>query len=265
MNKRSLIQTATALLLAAALSSALAQDKPLKIGVTAGPHAQILDVVRKVAEKDGLALQVVEFSDFIQPDAALADGSLDANVYQHQPFLEAQNRDRGYKLVVLAPAVRQQLGVYSKKIKSLAELKEGARIGIPNDPTNASRALFVLREHGLIKLKDGVGARASVLDITDNPKKLKFIELEAAQLARSLEDLDASAVNSSYAVPAGLSPQRDALVLESPTGPYVTVVIATRDGSQSNARLQRFVKAYQSPEVKSFIDTQFKGAYTAAW
>jgi len=265
MNKRFRISGVAALLLAAALTPALAQEKPLKIGVTAGPHAQILEVVRKVAEKDGLALQVVEFSDFIQPDAALADGSLDANVYQHQPFLEAQNRDRGYKLVALAPAVRQQLGVYSRKVKSLADLKEGARIGIPNDPTNASRALFVLREHGLIQLKEGVGARASVLDIIGNTKKLKFIELEAAQLPRSLEDLDAAAVNSSYAVPAGLSPQKDALVLESPVGPYVTVVIAARDGSQGNARLQRFVKAYQSAEVKTFIDTQFKGAYTAAW
>jgi D-methionine transport system substrate-binding protein len=254
-----------ATLAAAAAFAAAAQDKPLVVGVTAGPHAQIVEAARKVAERDGLKIQIVEFSDFIQPNAALSQGSLDANVYQHVPFLETQNRDRGYKLVAVAPAVRQQLGIYSKKVKQLSELKEGARIGIPNDPTNGSRALLVLRDQGLIKVKDGVTTRASVLDVVDNPKKLKFVELEAAQLARSLDDLDASAVNSSYAVPAGLSPVKDALALENPSTPYVTVVIATREGQQANPQLQRFVKAYQSAEVKKFIETTFKGAYTAAW
>jgi len=235
------------------------------VGVTAGPHAQIVDVARQVAERQGLKVQPVEFTDYIQPNAGLASGELDLNVYQHVPFLEAQNKDRGYQLVAVAPAVRQQMGLYSKKVKSLAELKEGARFGIPNDPTNGSRALFVLRDQGLIKLKDGVGTRASVLDVTDNPRKLKFVELEAAQLPRSLDDLDAAAVNSNYAVPAGLSPQKDALALENPSTPYVTVVIATRQGQQNDPRVQAFVKAYQSAEVKAFIDRQFKGAYTAAW
>ena len=266
MKKRNLLQLGAALTLTALLATpSRAQDKPLLVGVTAGPHAQIVEVARRVAEKDGLKVQIVEFSDFIQPNAALSQGSLDANVYQHVPFLETQNRDRGYKLVAVAPAVRQQLGIYSKKVRKLAELKEGARIGIPNDPTNGSRALLVLRDQGLIKIRDGVTARATVLDISENPKKLKFVELEAAQLARSLDDLDASAVNSSYAVPAGLSPVKDALALENPNTPYVTVVIATRDGNQNNAQVQRFVKAYQSAEVRSFIETQFKGAYSAAW
>lgn len=265
MKKRNFLKLSTLALSAALTLPALAQDKPFVVGVTAGPHAQIVEVARKVAEKDGLKVRIVEFSDFIQPNAALSQGDLDANVYQHVPFLEAQNRDRGYKLVSVAPAVRQQLGIYSKKVKNLAELKEGARIGIPNDPTNGSRALLVLREHGLIQIKAGATARASVLDITDNPKKLRFVELEAAQLPHSLGDLDASAVNSSYAVAAGLSPTQDALVLENLNTPYVTVVIATREGQQNNPALQRFVKAYQSPEVRQFIADQFKGAYTAAW
>lgn len=263
MNKRTLLQS---LALAAAMPlAALAAGGEVTIGVTAGPHAQIAEVAKRVAEKGGLKVRLVEFSDFIQPNAALAQGQLDANIYQHVPFLEAQNKDRGYKLVAVAPAVRQQMGVYSKKVTKLADLKEGARVGIPNDPTNGSRALLVLAAQKLITLKGGAATRASVLDITGNPKKLKFIELEAAQLPRALGDLDAAAVNSSYAVAAGLSPQADALALEDPGTPYVTVVIATRAGHEKDAGLLAFVRAYQSPEVKQFIDTQFKGAYTAAW
>jgi D-methionine transport system substrate-binding protein len=265
MKLRLALKTLLAATLAGAFTGAFALDQVFKVGVTAGPHAQIVEAAKKVAAKDGLDVQIVEFTDFIQPNAALAQGQLDANVYQHVPFLETQNRDRGYKLVVVAPAVRQQMGIYSKKIKKLSELKEGARVGIPNDPTNGSRALLVLRDQGLIKLKDGITTRASVLDITDNPKKLRFIELEAAQLPRSLDDLDASAVNSNYAVSAGLSPVKDSLALENPNTPYVTVVIATREGRQNDPALQKFVKAYQSPEVKQFIDAQFKGAYWAAW
>lgn len=263
MLKRTLLQSLA--LAALAPLAALAADKEVVIGVTAGPHAQIAEVAKRVAEKNGLKVKLVEFSDFIQPNAALAQGQLDANIYQHVPFLEAQNKDRGYKLVSVAPAVRQQMGVYSKKVKKLADLPEGARFGIPNDPTNGSRALLVLAEQKLIKLKDGAATRASVLDITDNPKKLKFIELEAAQLPRALGDLDAAAVNSSYAVAAGLSPTGDSLALENPNTPYVTVVIATRAGHEKDAGLQAFVKAYQSSEVKQFVDAQFKGAYTVAW
>lgn len=266
MHKRTLIQSLAAVAFAALLpAAALAADNEVVIGVTAGPHAQIAEVAKRVAEKNGLKVKLVEFSDFIQPNAALSQSQLDANIYQHVPFLEAQNKDRGYKLVAVAPAVRQQMGIYSKKVTKLADLKEGARIGIPNDPTNGSRALLVLVEQKLIKLKDGATTRASVLDIAENPKKLKFVELEAAQLARALGDLDAAAVNSSYAVPAGLSPTKDALALENPTTPYVTVVIATRAGHEKDAGVQAFVKAYQSPEVKQFIGTQFKGAYSAAW
>lgn len=235
------------------------------IGVTAGPHAQIAEVARRVAEKNGLRVKLVTFSDFIQPNAALAQGQLDANIYQHRPFLDAQNKDRGYQLVPVAAAVRQQMGVYSKRIGKLADLPTGARVGIPNDPTNGSRALLVLAAQGLIQLREGVGTRASVLDVTANPRKLRFIELEAAQLPRALGDLDAAAVNSSYAVAAGLSPTRDALALEGTDTPYVTVLIATRAGREKNPALQAFVKAYQSPEVRQFIDTTFKGAYSAAW
>lgn len=244
---------------------AQAAERSVVIGVTAGPHAQIAEVAKKVAEKNGLKVKLVEFGDFIQPNAALSQAALDANIYQHTPFLQAQNKDRGYQLVPLAKAVNQQMGVYSKKHASLAALPSGARIGIPNDPSNGSRALLVLAAQKLITLKPGTSARASVLDITANPRKLRFMELEAAQLARSLDDLDAAAVNSSYAVAAGLRPQQDALALEATDTAYVTVWIATRAGHEQDADLQAFVRAYQSPEVKQFIDATFKGAYTAAW
>lgn len=267
----SLRRTLLRLMLLAALPAmaapiaAHAQERVLRVGVTAGPHAQIAEVARQVAERQGLKVQLVEFTDYIQPNAGLATGELDVNVYQHVPFLETQNRDRGYKLVPVAPAVRQQMGIYSKKVRALADLSAGARVGIPNDPTNGSRALLVLRDQGLIGLRDGVGTRASVLDVAHNPKKLRFVELEAAQLPRSLDDLDAVAVNSNYAVPAGLSPSRDALALESTATPYVTVVIASREDNRADPRVQAFVKAYQSPEVKAFIERQLQGAYTAAW
>lgn len=266
MNKRFVLQT-LALAAAFPLTSlgALAADRQVVIGVTAGPHAQIAEVAKRVAEKNGLKVKLVEFGDFIQPNAALVQGELDANIYQHQPFMDAQNKDRGYKLVPVAKAVNQQMGVYSKKVKRLEDLQSGARVGIPNDPTNGSRALLVLVEQKLITLKPGAGARASVLDITANPRKLRFVELEAAQLARSLDDLDAAAVNSSYAVAAGLSPQKDSLALENTSTPYVTVLIATRAGHEKDADLLAFVKAYQSPEVRQFVDTTFKGAYTVAW
>ena len=266
MQKRTALHALAALAAASTLPlAALAAERSVTIGVTAGPHAQIAEVAKRVAEKAGLKVKLVEFSDFIQPNAALSQGEIDANIYQHVPFMEVQNKDRGYKLVAVAPAVRQQMGIYSKKVTRLADLKTGARVGIPNDPTNGSRALLVLAGQGLVQLKPGVTTRASVLDIVDNPKKLKFVELEAAQLARSLDDLDAAAVNSSYAVAAGLKPTGDALALESLDTPYVTVVIATRAGHEKNADLLAFVKAYQSQEVKGFVASQFKGAYTAAW
>ncbi|MDR1709884.1 MAG: metal ABC transporter substrate-binding protein, partial [Candidatus Accumulibacter sp.] len=175
----------TAASLAALVSVAAAQDKPLKIGVTAGPHAQVFEAVKKVAERDGLKVQIVEFSDFVQPNAALAAGDLDANSYQHVPYLEAQIKDRGYKFVSTGFTVTFPMGIYSKKIKSFSEVAEGARVGVPNDPTNGGRGLLLLQAQGLIKLKPNAGLKATPLDIVENPKKLKIVELDAAQLPRA--------------------------------------------------------------------------------
>ncbi len=260
MNKRNILQSAVALAIAASFSTGLlAQDKPLKIGVTAGPHAQIFEQVKKVAERDGLKIQIVEFSDYIQPNAALAAGDLDGNSYQHKPFLDQQVKDRGYKISSVGYTVNFPIGIYSKKVKSLKDLKEGARVGIPNDPTNGGRVLLVLQDQGLIKLKPEAGLKATPLDVTDNPKKLKFVEIDAAQLPRSLDDLDAAAINTNYALTAGLHPGKDAIAQESAKSPYVNL-LAVRDQDKDKPWVAKLVKAYHSDEIRKFVQAEFKGA-----
>ena len=265
MNKRSLLQSALAFAAAAALAApVLAQDKPIKIGVTAGPHAQIFEQVKKVAEKDGLKIQIVEFTDYVQPNAALAAGDLDANSYQHKPYLDAQVKDRGYKIVPVGYTVNFPIGIYSKKVKSLADLKEGARVGIPNDPTNGGRVLLVFQDKGLIKLKPEAGLKATPLDIIENPKKIKFVEVDAAQLPRTLDDLDASAINTNYALSAGLNPGKDAISQENAKSPYVNL-LAVREQDKDKPWVAKLVKAYHSDEIRKFIQSEFKGSVIAGF
>ena len=260
MNKRSHLQSALALAFAATLSvPALAQDKPIKIGVTGGPHAQIFEQVKKVAEKDGLKIQIVEFSDYVQPNAALAAGDLDGNSYQHKPYLDAQVKDRGYKIVSVGNTVNFPIGIYSKKVKDLKDLKEGARVGIPNDPTNGGRVLLVFQDKGLIKLKPEAGLKATPLDIVENPKKIKFVEVDAAQLPRTLDDLDASAINTNFALSAGLNPGKDAISQENAKSPYVNL-LAVREQDKDKPWVAKLVKAYHSEEIRKFIQTEFKGS-----
>lgn len=260
MNKCTFIRSVVVLLLAASFTGAvLAQDKPIKIGVTAGPHAQIFEQVKKIAEQDGLKIQIVEFSDYIQPNAALAAGDLDGNSYQHKPFLDQQIKDRGYKITNVGYTVNFPIGIYSRKVKNLKDLKEGARVGIPNDPTNGGRVLLVLQDQGLIKLKPEAGLKATPLDVIENPKKIKFVELEAAQLPRSLDDLDASAINTNYALSAGLNPTKDAIAQESAKSPYVNL-LAVREQDKDKPWVAKLVKAYHSEETRKFIQTEFKGS-----
>lgn len=263
-SKRQFIRTALAVATAMGIAAiaapvALAQDKPLKIGVTAGPHAQIFEQVKKIAERDGLKIQVVEFTDYVQPNAALAAGDLDANSYQHKPYLDQQVKDRGYKLASVGYTVNFPIGIYSKKVKSLKDLKEGARFAIPNDPTNGGRMLLVLQDQGLIRLKPDAGLKATPLDVVDNPRKIKFVEVDAAQLPRTLDDVDAAAVNTNYALPAGLHPGKDAIAQESAKSPYVNL-IAVREQDKDKPWVAKLVKAYQSDDVRRFVQTEFKGA-----
>ena len=264
MKKRTFIRTAAAAVAAFGISwSAQAQDA-IKDGVTAGPHAQVMEAVKEVAAKNGLKIQIIEFSDYVQPNAALVSGDLHANSYQHKPYLDAQIKDRGYKLSVLANTVNFPIGIYSKKIKALSELKSGAKFGIPNDPTNGGRVLLLLQAQGLIKLKANVGLKATPLDVVENPKKLRFVELDAAQLSRSLDDLDASAINTNFAISAGLKPKTDAIALEDANNPYVNILVV-REGDQNQPWAQQLVKAYHSDAVRQFIDKQFQGSVAAGF
>jgi D-methionine transport system substrate-binding protein len=264
MQKRVLLQSLVAAVVFTLAGAATAQDKPLKIGVTAGPHAQIFEQVKKVAERDGLKIQIVEFSDYIQPNAALAAGDLDLNSYQHKPFLDQQVKDRGYRIVPVGLTVNFPIGIYSKKVKSLNDLKEGSKVGIPNDPTNGGRVLLVLQEKGLIKLKPDAGLKATPLDVTDNPKKIRFVELDAAQLPRSLDDLDASAINTNYALQAGLNPAKDAIAQESAKSPYVNL-LAVREQDKDKPWVAKLVKAYHSEEIRKYVQAEFKGAVLASF
>ena len=257
LHKRLFLQAAVAIAAASAFT-AQAQES-IKLGVTAGPHAQIMEHVKQIAEKDGLKIQVIEFSDYVQPNAALASGDLHANSYQHEPYLDAQIKDRGYKIVKLANTVNFPIGLYSKKVKSLADLPQGAKFGIPNDPTNGGRVLLLLQDQGLIKLKANAGLKATPLDVVENPKKLRFVELDAAQLPRSLDDLDASAINTNFAISAGLNPKQDAIALERADGPYVNL-IAVRAGDEKQPWAAKLVKAYQSESTRAFVDKQFQGS-----
>ncbi|WP_459616987.1 MetQ/NlpA family ABC transporter substrate-binding protein [Bordetella sp. 2513F-2] len=243
---------------------ALGADKPFKVGVTAGPHAQVMEAVKQEAARHGLDIEIVEFSDYIQPNAALAAGDLDANSYQHKPFLDSANADRGYKLVAVAKTVMFPMGIFSKTLKSLDALPEGGRISLPNDPSNEGRALILLEQQGIIKLDPKAGLRATPLDVVENPRKLRFVELEAAQLPRSLDDVDASVVPTNYALPAGLNPTTDAIARESADSPYAGI-LAVREADKDSPRVRQLIEAFHSQPVKDYIDREFKGALTAAW
>ena len=192
-------------------------EKPFRVGVTAGPHAAIVTEAAKVAAKNGLKVEVVEFTDYVTPDTALNDGALDAAVYQHEPFLLNFNKQKGTKLANVGNAVVQPMGFYSNKVKSVADIPEGAVISVPNDPTNCGRGLLLLQAAGLIKLPEGMGSEASLADIVENKRNLKIRELEAAQLPRSLDDALVAVIPMNYVISAGLSPEAG-LLLRVPRG-----------------------------------------------
>ncbi|MGO4808239.1 MetQ/NlpA family ABC transporter substrate-binding protein [Cupriavidus sp. 2MCAB6] len=245
-----------------------AQEKSrIKVGVSVGNAEQTFEVVRKVAARDGLEIQLITFSDYLQPNEALAAGDLDANAFQHKPFLDSQIKARGYKIVPVGLTLTAPLGIYSRKFGSPDQLPQGARIGIQNDPSNGNRALLLLQKAGLIKLKPGVGengVNATPLDVVENPKKLRLIELDAAQLPRALDDLAAASINNDYAYRAGLSLQRDTIAVEDARGPYANL-IATRVEDKDKPWVKKLVKAYQSDEVRRFIETEFKGSLIPAF
>jgi D-methionine transport system substrate-binding protein len=244
-----------------------AQDKArIKVGISVGNAEQIFEVVKKVAARDGLAIDVVVFNDYQLPNAALAAGDLDANAFQHQPFLDNQIKSRGFDIVPVGLTITAPLGFYSRKLKSIDALPEGAAVGIQNDPSNGNRSLLLLQSAGLITLKPEAvkNNTATPLDVVTNPKKIKLVALDAAQLPRSLDDLTIASINNDYAEKSGLSFNKDAILKESPKGPYANLIAVRRiDKDQPWAR--KLVAAYQSAEVKQFIETKFNGALVPAF
>ena len=233
--------------------------RPMRVGVTSGVHAQVLERVAAVVAPQGLVLKVTEFGDFIQPNAALAAGDIDANTYQHKPFLDQQIRDRGYKFAAVGRTVLTAMAVFSRKAKTVADLPSGARVAIPNDPTNGGRALLLLSQAGLFKLTPGSDFRATVADITDNPKRVRIVELEAAQIARSLDDVDAAAITGNYAVPAGLDPIHDSLAVEPGDSIYCCLVVV-READAAAPWAKTLAAGYADPGVKQWVTQTFKGA-----
>ncbi|MDD7200293.1 MAG: MetQ/NlpA family ABC transporter substrate-binding protein [Sphaerochaetaceae bacterium] len=224
----------------------------LKVGATPEPHAALLNLVVDDLAKQNINLQVVEFTDYVTPNEALENGELDANYFQHIPYLDSFNKERGYHLVNAGGIHVEPFALYSKKYKSLADIPNGATIAIPNDPTNEGRGLLLLQAAGLLKLNDNAGLEATPVDVKDNPKNLKFQEVEAASLPRVLEDVDAAVINGNYAIPAGLVATRDGLFVEDSSSPYVNV-IAVKAGHENDPAIKALVAALKSQKVADYV------------
>jgi D-methionine transport system substrate-binding protein len=248
-----------ALALAAGSLAAGAQDR-IKVGISGGDGELIWAKVKDIAKRQGLEVDLIVFNDYLLPNAALDGGDLDANAFQHKPFLENQIKTRGYKIVPIADTVVEPIGLYSLKVKRVGDLREGALVGIPNDPSNGGRGLLLLQQQGLIELRPGVGILPSVRDIVKNPRKLEFRELDAAQLPRSLRDLDAAVINTNYALQAQLQPGKDAIAIESRTNNPYGNVIAVRAADKDKPVFKKLVSAYQNEEMRQYILQRFGGA-----
>ena len=254
-------------LLTVALSSAILvslvgcsnvkEDNKIIVGVSPNPHAEILEVIKPQLEKEGYELEIKVFDDYVLPNTALNEGSLDANYFQHIPYLEETVKEKGYKITYTEKIHLEPIGLYSDKIKSIDEIKENGIIAIPNDPTNGARALKLLSENGLIKVKDG--ELISVKDIVENPKSIEIKEMNAEQLPTVLKDVEGAVINTNYALSANLNPTKDAIVIESKNSPYANV-LAVKEENKESEKIKALSKALTSKEVKEFIEKEYKGS-----
>lgn len=255
---------AAAFALAALLGTSAAQAEKLSVAATPVPHAELLEFVKPALAKDGVELDIKVFTDYVQPNVQVSDGQLDVNFFQHKPYLDSFNSERKTNLVSVGLVHVEPFGAYSSKIKSVDELKDGAQVALPNDPSNGARALLLLQKQGLIKLKDPSNILATARDIAENPKNLRFRELEAATLPRVLPDVDMALINTNYALEAGLNPVNDALFIEGEDSPYANLVAANAD-RKDDAAIQKLVKALQTDEVRAFIQEKYKGSIVPAF
>lgn len=238
---------------------------PLKVGVMTGPEAQMTEVAVKIAkEKYGLDVELVQFTEYTQPNAALHAKDLDANAFQTVPYLEQESKDRGYKMAIIGNTFVWPIAAYSKKIKNISELADGATIAIPNNASNTARALLLLQAHGVIKLKDPKNVFSTENDIIENPKNIKIKQVETSLLTRALDDVDLAIINNTYAGQAGLSPEKDGVIVESKDSPYVNLIVS-REDNKGDERLQTFVKAFQTEEVYQEALKLFNGGVVKGW
>lgn len=241
---------------------ALARDT-IKLGIMGGDSEVHWAKAKEIAARDDLDIALVVFSDYLLPNEALAAGDLSANAFQHRPFLDNQIKARGYGIVPVGETIVTPIGLYSRRVKAVGALKDGASIGIPNDPSNGGRALLLLQAQGLIRLKAGVGLLPTVLDVVENPKRLKLPELDAALLPRSLDDLDAAVINTNYAVAAGLTPGRDTIALESAVGNPYNNLIVVREADRNAPWVPKLVHAFQNDAIRQLLKEQFPGQFPA--
>ena len=260
---KKIIAIALTLLFALSLTACGKKAETLKVGASVTPHAEILKVAKDELAKEGITLEIVEFTDYVLPNTSLESGDLDANYFQHKPYLDTFNAEHGTNLGSVAAIHYEPFGIYAGKTASIEALQDGATISVPNDGSNEARALLVLEAQGLIKLKEGVGTTATVLDIAENPKNLNIIEMEAAQLAISLQDVDLAVINGNYALQAGLNAATDALATEdanSAAAQEYANILAVKAGNESDPRIAKLIAALESDAVRDYINNTYKGA-----
>lgn len=247
-------------------AESLVDDGVLTVGVTGGPHEEVVNKVAELAEEQGLefTIETQVFSDYVMPNVALSEGEIDLNSFQTEPFFDEMNESRGLDLVRVDDTVTFPMGIYSLEYTDIKDLPEGARIGLPSDPTNSGRALALFEQAGLLKVEEGVGLAATILDIAENENNYEFIELDSAQIPRQLNELDAAAINTNFALEAGYNPAEDSIFSESSDSPFVNLV-ASRTENKDDEAIKQFLELYHSDEVKQFIEEEFSGAIIPSW
>lgn len=262
MKKYLLALIAVLALTLSACSKSESDDNVIRIGVSPEPHAKIVELIKDDLEKEGITLEIEEFTDYVTPNLALAEGDLDANFFQHEPYMEDFKKENDIDIVSIGAVHIELMGLYSSKYESIDEIEEGAEIAIPNDATNGGRALLLLADAGIITLSEDATILATENDIVENPKNLKFTPLEAAQLPRVLDDVDGAIINGNYALEAGLSPLKDGILVESKNSPYANIV-AVRAGEENEEKFIKLMEALQSDEVREFIENNYEGLIPA--
>ncbi|WP_294296510.1 methionine ABC transporter substrate-binding lipoprotein MetQ [uncultured Chryseobacterium sp.] len=269
MKKIKILSFVTVVLFLLTSCNSSKKDDPnfIRVGITSGPEQEIAEAAKKVAkEKYNLDVELVSFNDYVVPNEALNNGDIDANAFQHVPYLTEQSRQRGYKLAVVGNTFVYPIVAYSKKIRNIGELQNGSTVVIPNDPTNGGRSLLLLQKNGLLKLKESIGLLPKVTDIVANPKQLKILEIEAPQLPRVLDDKEIviAIINNNFAAQAGLDANKQGIFKEDQDSPYMNVIVSREDNKNSE-KVKNFVKAYESDEVAKKAEEIFKGGAIKGW